>query len=328
MTLNKMNAIVQPSYGSPDVFRFTQVAKPIPKANEVLVKVRATPVTKADTMIRTGKPYFGRLLLGLTKPKNPIPGTGFAGTIEAVGEEVSLFKIGEDVFGETTLKFGANAEYICIPEDGVLLRKPENMTFEQAAPICDGALTSFNFLKEIIKIQPGQKVLINGASGGLGTAAVQLAKHFGAHVTGVCSSRNITLVKSLGADEVIDYTKNDFTEATNTYDIIFDAVGKSSFSKSKSALTEHGVYLSPVLSLSLLFQVWWTSKVGKKKAKFSATGLLPHPKLIGLLKELKQLIEKGVVTTFIDKRYALDQIAEAHAYVDTGHKRGNVVIVI
>ena len=337
MNSKKMKAIAITGYGSPDVLQLKEFEKPTPYDNEVLIKIYATPVTAADGMMRRADPFYGRLFLGLMKPKNPIPGTGFAGVIEAIGKDVRLFKEGDQVFGETALGFGAHAEYICVPEDGILVTKPDNLTYEEAAPVCDGALTSLNFLRDLANIQRGQKVLINGASGSLGTAAVQLARYFGAEITGVCSTTNLEMVKSLGADKVIDYTTTDFTKTGQTssyafqasadkYDIIFDTVGKSSFSRCKGSLKQKGVYLSPVLGLPLLLQMLWTSMIGKKKAKFSATGLRPASELRILLKELKKLIEAGQLKSVIDRRYPLEQIVEAHRYVDKGHKKGNIVI--
>lgn len=278
--------------------------------------------------MRRAEPFISRFFLGFSKPKNPITGTGFAGTVEATGNAVTLFQTGDRVFGETGVNFSANAEYVCVPEDGVLTTMPANMRFEDAAPVSDGALTSLNFLREMAKIQRGQKVLINGASGSLGTSAVQLAKYFGAEVTGVCGPANAAMVKSLGADHVIDYTKEDFTTTGQTYDIIFDTVGKRSFSSCKKALTKTGIYLSPVLGFSLLVQMLRTSMVGSKKAMFSATGLRPAPELRVLLQELKALMAAGQLQTIIDKQYPLEQTADAHRYVDMGHKKGNVVIKV
>lgn len=323
-----MKAIVCTKYGSPDVLELKEVEKPTPKENEVLIRVYAASATAADCMMRQGTPFYGRIFLGLMKPKNPITGTGFAGVIEAVGKEVKLFKAGDSVFGETGIGFSTNAEYVCLPEDGVLATLPHNMTYEEAAPLCDGALTSWSFLKDIGKIQSGKSVLINGASGSLGSAAVQIAKYFGAEVTGVCSTTNLEMVKSLGADKVIDYTKEDFTKTEQRYDIIFDTVGKSSFSRCQDSLRENGVYLSPVLSLPLLFQMIWTSKIGNKKAKFSATGLRPFSELRVLLNELKDCIEAGKIKSIVDRSYPLKQTAEAHRYIETGHKKGNVVITV
>ncbi|MFQ5572453.1 MAG: NAD(P)-dependent alcohol dehydrogenase [Rhodothermales bacterium] len=323
-----MKAIVCTTYGSPDVLQLKEVAKPTPKDNEVLIKVYAASVTAADGMVRKGVPLYGRLMIGLLRPKNAIPGTGFAGEIEAVGNDVKLFKEGDQVFGETGLGFGAHAEYVCMPEEGVLATKPANMTYEEAAPVCDGPLTALNFLRDLAKIQSGQRVLINGASGSVGTAAIQLARYFGAEVTGVCSTANVEMVTSLGADKVIDYTKEDFTQTGQTYDIIFDTIGKCSFSRCKGSLTQNGIYLSPVLGLPLLLQMLWTSKMGRKKAKFSATGIRPVSELRILLEELKGLIEAGEMKSIIDRRYPLEKIVDAHSYVDKGHKKGNVVITL
>lgn len=305
-----------------------EAAKPAPGANEVLVKINVASVTAADTMMRKGAPFYARLFLGLKRPRRPIPGTGFAGVIEALGKEVKQFKIGDRVFGETGVNLGAYAEYVCVPATGVLDNMPENMTDEEAAPICDGPLTALSFLKDVGKIQGGQKVLVNGAAGSLGSAAVQIARYLGAEVTGVCSTSNLEFVRSLGADKVIDYTETDFTQAEDAYDIIFDTVGKSSFSRCKGVLRENGVYLSPVLKLPLLFQMIWTSRFERKKARFSATGLRPGEELRGLLKELESLYAKGRLRTVIDRCYPLERTAEAHRYVDTGHKRGNVVLTI
>lgn len=321
-----MKAIITTKYGSPEVLELKDIEKPVPNKNEVLIHIRAASVTTADTMMRKGRPWVGRLFIGLTKPKHPISGTGFSGVIETIGQDVKQFRIGNEVFGESIFGAGTNAEYVCVKEDGVLVLKPEHIAHEEAAAICDGPLTSWNFLKGMAKVKRGQSVLIHGASGSLGTAAVQLAKHLGANVTGVCSTKNMEMVKSLGAATVIDYGKIDFTKTGQTYDIIFDTVGKSSFLKCKRALNKNGIYLSPVLSLSLLFQMLRTAMLGNKKAMFSATGTKPISVLRLLLKELNELLESGQLKTVIDRCYALEEISEAHRYVDTGHKRGNVVI--
>lgn len=323
-----MKAIVATGYGTPDVLKLMNVEKPQPKDNEVLVKVFTSSATTADSMIRTGKPYFGRLFTGLSKPKHAIPGTGFAGVVESTGKNVTSFKSGDKVFGETTLGFSTNAEFFTIPENGVIHLLPDSIGFAEAASICDGHLTSYNFLKNVIHVKPGQKVLVNGASGSLGTAAIQIAKYFGAEVTGVCSSRNVGLVKSLGADEVIDYTRNDFTKNGKTYDVIYDTIGKSSYAETKNSLTKTGIYLSPVLQFSVLSQMMWTSLFGKKKAKFSATGLLKDEELKKLLGELIEIYKEGRLTTPIDRQYPLEKLAEAQRYIDSGRKKGNVVIIV
>jgi NADPH:quinone reductase-like Zn-dependent oxidoreductase len=323
-----MKAIVQTQYGPPDVLQLKEVEKPVPKNNEVLVKICATSVTAAHCAMRKGVPLFGRVVIGLTKPKVPIPGTDLAGEIEAVGKDVTRFKPGDHVFGSSDLGGGCYAEYICLPENEVLAIQPDNMTNEEASAIIEGASTALPFLRDKGKIQPGQKVLINGASGGIGTAAVQLAKYYGADVTGVCSTANVELVRSLGADLVIDYGQEDFTRNGETYDIIFDTVGKRAFSQCKGSLTHTGVYLNPVLSLPLLLHMLWTSKIGGQKAIFTATGLRPsHEKAKDLLL-LRELIEAGTLKAVIDRRYALEQAAEAHRYVETGHKKGNAVITM
>ena len=323
-----MKAIVATKYGGPEVLQVQEIEKPIPKPHEVLVKVFVASVTRADTMIRTGKPYIGRLIVGLTKPKHPVTGTGFAGVISQVGENVTKFKVGDKVFGETTTGFGTHAEYVAVNEDGVIARKPDFLTFQEAATLADGPLTSMNFLKNVAQLLPGQKILINGASGSLGTAAVQLAKQMGAEVTGVSSASNLNLVKSLGADHVIDYNKVDFTNLLAQYDIIYDTVGKSSFSKSKKALKPGGAYISPVLKMGTMLQMLKTSMIGNKKAKFSATGILKETQLRELLNELLAIMAKSDFKTIIDREYPLEQTAEAYAYISKGHKKGNVIVTV
>jgi NADPH:quinone reductase-like Zn-dependent oxidoreductase len=323
-----MKAIVTRAYGGPDVLSVAEIARPQIKDNEVLVKIYASAVTQADVMMRTGTPWFGRAFLGWRKPKASVPGTAFAGKIVDVGKAVTRFKRGDDVFGETSTGFATHAQFVSVPEGGVIETIPMTMSYEDAAPVTDGALTSHNFLTRLVTIRPGQKVLINGAAGGLGTSAVQLAKHLGAEVTAVASGRNADFLRALGANHVIDYGREDFTQRRGAYDVIFDTVGKVPFGKAKRALKADGVYLSPVLGLGLLLTMLWTSKFGRKKAKFSATGLLPHAELRVRLGEVKGLIEDGVLSTVIDRRYDLDAVAEAHRYVESGHKRGNVVLEI
>jgi NADPH:quinone reductase-like Zn-dependent oxidoreductase len=322
-----MKAIESKKYGSPEVFQFNELTKPCPKPLEVLIKVHATTVTAADIMMRKGAPVIGRLYLGLIKPKRTILGFDFAGEIVEVGKDVSSFKIGDKVFGGTTT-LGCYAEYVCVNSEDVLTTLPENITYEAAAPVSGSAITVWTFLKGKTDIKKNQKVLINGASGGLGTYAVQIAKHFGAEVTGVCSTGNIELVKSLGADHVIDYTKDDFTKKEDEYDIIFDTVGKSSFVQCKKSLTQNGVYLSAVMTFPLIIQMIWTSFFEGKKAKSSATGLLPVKQRLNYLLELKDLLKNGEIKTVIDHRYHLSQMADAHEYVEKGRKKGSVIITI
>ncbi|MEL6986298.1 MAG: NAD(P)-dependent alcohol dehydrogenase [Bacteroidota bacterium] len=328
MNSEKMKAIVSTAYGGPEILKLQEVEKPIPKDNEVLIKIQASSITTAETMMRTGYPLIGRLYLGLTKPKNQISGTGFAGVIEDKGKDVKQFKIGDKVFGESLDRFGTYAEYICIEEDGIIDLLPENVSYEEAAVVGDGHITSLNFLRNIANIKPHHHVLIIGASGSLGTAAVQLAKIFGAKVTAICSTKNVGLIKSLGADQVIDYKKENFTKNGHSYDIIYDTVGKSSYLKCRNSLTEKGTYMSPVLDFGLLFQMLFTSIFGKKKAKFSATGMLPHKTIRQYLKEIASLMELGELKSIISKRFPLQEIPEAHKFIDKGHKVGNAVGVM
>ncbi|MCL4119034.1 UNVERIFIED_CONTAM: hypothetical protein GTU68_064195 [Idotea baltica] len=323
-----MKAIITTKYGSPDVLELRDIEKPVPKDNEVLIRVRAATITTAETMMRTGYPLIGRLFMGLTKPNHAISGTGFSGEIEAIGKNVNSFKIGDLVFGESLFHFGTHAEYVCIIEDGIIAIKPENITHEEAAVVGDGHITSLNFLKKLAKIKRGQRVLIIGASGSLGTAAVQLAKHFGSIVTGICSSRNLELVITLGADSVIDYTQEDFTKNGETYDVIYDTLGKNSFSQCKNSLTEKGAYISPVLGMPLFFQMLKTAIFGSKRALFSATGTLPKSTIRTFLHEIRELMEAGKLKSVIDKHYTMEQIVEAHRYIETGRKKGNVVLSI
>jgi NADPH:quinone reductase-like Zn-dependent oxidoreductase len=321
-----MKAMTYTKYGAPDVVELKNIEKPTPKANELLIRIYAATVTATDSAFRKGEPWITRTFTGLLRPRIPILGDMLAGEIEAVGQDVTLFKPGDQVFGSTGPGFGAHAEYICLSQDEALAIKPANMTYGEAAAICDGGLTALPFLRDKARIQPGQKILINGASGSIGTVAVQLAKYFGAEVTGVCSTANLELVKSLGADKVIDYTKEDFTQSGQIYDIIFDAVGKSSFSRCKRVLTQNGVYLSTTLTMATMPQALWTSMIGGKKAMFAATGLRPARERAKDLIFLRELIETGKLKSVIDRCYPLEQIAEAHRHVDTGHKKGNVVI--
>lgn len=321
-----MKAVTFHRYGSPEVLGLEEVEPPTPSDHEVLVRVQAAAVTAADCALRRADPFVARFVTGLWRPKSTILGTEFAGRIAAVGRAVTQFEVGDEIFAASGTSLGAHAQYLCLPEDGALALKPSNVGPEEAAAACEGALTALPFLRDEAELKPGQSILINGASGGIGTSAVQLAKVLGAEVTGVCSTRNLELVSSLGADAVIDYTREDFTEAAERYDVIFDTVGKSPFSRSRRALKPGGVYLSPVLSASIMAQMLWTRRFGGKRAKIAFTGLRSGAEKARDLEYIRQLMEAGSLVPFIDARYSMEQAAQAHRHVETGHKRGNVVM--
>jgi NADPH:quinone reductase-like Zn-dependent oxidoreductase len=322
-----MKAIVYHEYGSPDVLQLKEIEKPMPKDNEVLVKVYATTVTVADFRSRsfTIPPAFwlpARITLGFRKPKKPILGVELAGEIESVGKAVTRFKKGDQVFAATLISYGAYAEYKCLSEDAAISIKPSNITYEEAAALPIGARTALHYLRKA-NIQRGQKVLVYGASGSVGTYAVQLARYFGAEVTGVCSTTNVELVKSLGADKVIDYTAEDFSSKGETYDVIFEAVDKSSFSACMRALKKEGIYLNVTVPLPGI-RMLWTKMTSSKKLMLGEN----PPESAEDLTFLKELVEAGKIRPVIDRGYPLEQIVEAHKYVDKGHKKGNVVITV
>lgn len=321
-----MKAVIAERYGDPQVLQIKNVEKPTPKANEVLISIHATSITAASTFMREGKPYVGRLFIGLTKPKIKTPGTDLSGVIEAVGSEVLNFIPGDQVMAETGLTCGAYAEYICLSSDELIVLQPDHVSSEEATGILDGACTALAFFTDQVEIQKGQKVLINGASGSIGTAAIQLAKHFGAEVTGVCSGKNKALVRDLGADKVLDYTKNELQDSLEKFDVIFDTVGKLSYAKTKKHLTENGVFLTPVLSFSALLNMVFVTPFTKKKLKFAATGMRKQEQQMRDLIQIRDMLASQKLTTIIDRVYPLDQIQEAHAYVDSGRKRGNVIL--
>lgn len=319
-----MKAITQDRYGSPEVMQLRRLTEPVAAAGDLLIQVHATVATPSDVAFRTGSPLIARLFSGLVKPKAPILGDNLAGVVIAVGSDVTRFKAGDRVYGSTGSLAGANAEMTCLPETAALAVMPPSMSFGEAAGLADGGLTALPFLRDTGELQPGQHVLINGASGSVGSAAVQLAKLMSAEVTGVCSGRNRDLVRSLGADHVIDYGLEDFTRARDTYDVIFDAVGKSSFSRCEGALKPEGIYMvgtvpTPSLLLAML------RKRGKR-GRFAATGLRPATEKIKDLALLNAYFAAGKLRTVIDRRYPLEQIAAAHSHVETGHKVGSVVI--
>lgn len=320
-----MKAIVCTEYGSADGLRLQEVAKPTPKDNEVLIQVHATTVTSADIRIRKADPFLVRLIYGLRKPKhNTILGSEVAGIIEAVGRNVSQFQAGDAIYAGAGTSLGANAEYLCLPEEGAVVRKPTSMSHEQAATVPFGGTTALFFLRDQGKIQSGQEVLIDGASGAVGMAAVQLAKFYGARVTGTCSTAKVDLVKSLGADHVIDYTKENFTRSGKSYDLIFDTCGKSSFSGSLRSLKRNGIYLRAVHFTPIpLLRGLWASLTSSKKV---IGGVAIERKED--LQFLRELIEAGRMRSVIDRRYPLEQTAEAHRYVEQGSKQGSVVITV
>jgi NADPH:quinone reductase-like Zn-dependent oxidoreductase len=330
-----MKAIVYTEYGPPDVLKLTEVAKPTPKDNEILIKVHATSVKIGDIWARNFKAISPRqfsmpfplwvlthIAFGVNKPKINILGAELAGEVEAVGNKVTLFKKGDQVFGYRGPAFGANAEYLCMPENGLVALKPVNMTFDEAATVPYGAMTALNLLRKA-NIQRGQKILINGASGGIGSYAVQLAKHYGAEVTGVCGTPRVALVKALGASHVIDYTKEDFTQNGKTYDVIFDVLGKSSFSRCQNSLTENGIYLLASFKMPQLWQMLTTSMRGGKKVICALSSETPADLL-----HIKELVEAGEIKTIVDKRFPLEQTADAHRYMEAGQRVGNVVIIV
>jgi NADPH:quinone reductase-like Zn-dependent oxidoreductase len=322
-----VKAIVCTRYGPPEVLQLREVEKPAPKDNEVLIRVHAATVTKGDCELRSLKlSLLWKLLLrigfGVRAPRKKILGQELAGEIESVGNAVTLFKKGEQVFANTGLHLGAYAEYDCLPEKGLIERKPANMSYEEAAAVPVGGLHALQYLRKA-NIQTGQRVLVNGAGGSIGTVAVQLAKYYGAEVTGVDSTGKLDMLRSIGADHVIDYTQEDFTRSGELYDVIFDAVGKSSYSRSIRSLREKGIYLLGNPGLSQMIRAPWTSRRSSRKV----VGRMEPYRTEDLI-FLKELIEAGRIRSVIDRRYPLERTAEAHRYVDTGQKTGNVVITV
>jgi NADPH:quinone reductase-like Zn-dependent oxidoreductase len=319
-----MRAVVHDRYGPPEVLRIEEVERPVPKDDEVLVRVRATTVTRTDCHMRGAYPFFWRFMLGLRRPRRRILGLELAGEVEAVGAAVTEFAAGDEVFGIQGFnepRPGAHAEYICMRESAPLAHKPSGLTFEQAAAVCDGGLAALGSLRKA-GVRKGQRILVYGASGSIGTAAVQLAKHLGAHVTAVCNTKNVEVVQSLGADEVIDYLNEDFTHNGKTYDVVFDAVGKHSFRRSKGSLTRGGAYVATDGLWNFPLALW-TKRVGDKRVVFSVEKLTKQDILF-----LKELIEARKYRAVIDRRYLLEDVVAATRYVETGQKTGNVVLTV
>ncbi len=327
--MGKMKAIVHTKYGPPDELQLKEVEKPVPGDHDVLIKMHATTVTTSDCNVRnfTFVPksflFFARIMLGFKKPKINILGIDLAGEIEAIGKEVKLFMVGDHVFGSPGTKMGGHAEYSCVPEDGALAIKPAEMSWEEAAAISLAGNTALFFIRDLGEIQAGQKILIHGASGAIGTYAVQLAKYYGADITGVCSTGNAEMVKSLGADKVIDYTKEDFTKSEERYDFVFDVVGKTTFSQCKGILKPKGIYLENMLEIKDMLRMIWTSITGGKKIK-GGMSIESAENLNFFIK----LYKSGKLKPVIDRIFPMDQTAEAFKYVELGHKKGNVVIKI
>jgi NADPH:quinone reductase-like Zn-dependent oxidoreductase len=321
-----MKAITYYRYGSPEVVHVEELARPAPGEDQILVRVRAAVVTPADGAARKGQPFLIRLMGGIRRPKQPILGSEIAGVVEAIGSGVTRFGVGDRVMAATGDTYGGHAEYVVLSQEAAVDTMPDHASFEQGVALVEGPMTAMPFLRDKGGLKPGMHVLVNGASGSVGMAAVQMAKYLGAEVTGVASGRNVELVRSLGADHVIDYTAEDFTSARDHYDIVFDVVGKSSFGAVKGALRDGGIYLDTYPSLGTIWAQLVSTRFGSKKAVFAATGLRKPAEKREELALFKQLFEVGALTPVIDRSYAMEEAVEAHRYVDTGRKTGNVVL--
>ncbi len=321
-----MQALTSRTYGAPETVHIEELPTPVPGDHEVLVRSSATVVSGAECTARSGRDPFARLYFGLTRPRFPVLGTGFAGEIRAVGDAVDKYRIGDRVMGSVGPALGAHAEYVTVSEDGVVAFRPDHLASADAVAVLDGALTALPFLRDAAGLKAGQSILINGASGAVGTAAVQLAKHFGAVVTAVCSTTNLERVKSLGADHIIDYTAEDFTEAALDYDVVFDAVGKSSYVRCRKILKPGGIYLTTVPSLPILMWALVTRGFGRTRAGITFTGLRKPPAMALDVQFMGDLAASGKFVPVIDRIYSMNDGASAHAHVETGHKKGSVVI--
>lgn len=321
-----MKAAVQRRFGSPEVITIDNVPRLAPQGDEVLVRVLASTVGVVDSLARRGSPAYARIHFGLRKPRFAVLGCDFAGTVAALGPGVTSFAVGDSVFGTIAPRFGAHAEYVCLSEQAAIAAKPGNVSYAEAAALVDA--TALCFLRDKARLRPRQTIVINGASGSVGTAAVQLAKHFGATVTGVCGSRAADLVRKLGADKVVDYTDTDFARTSQRYDVIFDVAGKSSFAHCRAALSDTGIYLSTAPSPAIFASMMWTARFGRKKAAVAFTGLRDAAVKRTDLLYTAELVEASALVPVVDSTYPLDRIADAHRRVDAGHKRGNVVVTM
>ena len=321
-----MKAAVQRRYGSPDTVTIEDVPTPVPRNDDVLVRVHAATVGIVDSLARRGAPAYARLYFGVRRPRFTTLGSDFAGQIEAVGPDVTRFGVGDEVFGTTAPRFGAHAQYVCLSEQAAVAPKPANLTYAGAAALVD--TTALCFLRDKANLRPGQTILVNGASGAVGTTAVQLAKGFGATVTGVCGGAGTELVRKLGADSVIDYTQADFTRGGQTYDVIFDVAGKSSFARCRASLNPGGIYLTTAASLTILLQMLWTSRFGARRAAVAFTGMRAAAEKRKDLLYIRELAEASALVPVVDADYPLPRIADAYRHVDAGHKKGNVVVTM
>lgn len=320
-----MRQVTQSRYGGPDVLEIREVPRPTPGENEVLIRIEAFGVTLADCAFRKADPVITRFFTGLLRPRNLVLGDDIAGVVEAVGAKVTRFRVGEAVFGSVGDRLGGAADYVCLPEDAAIVHRPPMLDAGQGAGLSYGYLTAMPFLRDEGQVKPGDRVLINGAASSVGAVAVQLARHFGAEVTAVCSGRNGDLARSLGADHVIDRTKSDFTEASDAYDVIFDAVGKSSFGRCRAALKPGGIYLTTVPSLAILWHML-TNRKPARRGKLATTGLRPVTAKLRDMEMLVELVQAGTVRAVTDRRFPLSQVADAHRYVETERKSGDVVV--
>jgi len=321
-----VKAAVARRYGPPDVVTVADVPRPEPRDDEILVRVRAAAVGVVDGLARRGSPWYARAHFGPLRPRFPVLGCDFAGDVAAAGPAVSRFGVGEAVFGTIAPRFGAHAEYVCLPEHGAVAAKPEGVSYVEAAALADA--TALCFLRDKAGLRPGQAVLVNGASGAVGSSAVQLAVHLGASVTGVCSGPHVRLVRKLGASSVIDYTRTDFTRAGRRYDVIFDVAGTSSFLRCRRVLNPGGVYLTTALSPAIFAQMPWTARFGSRRAVIAFTGLRPASEKQRDLLVISGLAEASALVPVVGACYPLDRIADAYRHVDAGHKKGTIVVTV